>query len=160
MTARVLPKRGRVALGSIAAASMLYQLLLRRPILNWGATDAEAHARLSNDGLLVETDGVAAPAITIGAPPSAVWPWVTQIGHSPRGGAYTYDRIENLLGLDMHSADRVLPEYQHPQVGETLAMASACASNASNRSACLRADPKTVTGSGPSSSTNRTEEPG
>jgi hypothetical protein len=39
---------------------------------------------------------------------------------SPRGGAYTYDWIENLLGLDMHSTDRVLPGYQHPQVGDTL----------------------------------------
>ena len=39
---------------------------------------------------------------------------------SPRGGAYTYDWIENLLRLDMHSAGRVLPEYQHPQVGDTL----------------------------------------
>jgi hypothetical protein len=36
-----------------------------------------------------------------------------------RGGAYTYDWIENLIGLDMHSADSVLPEYQHPQVGDT-----------------------------------------
>jgi hypothetical protein len=52
--------------------------------------------------------------------PSAVWPWIAQIGPSPRGGAYTYDWIENLLGLNMHSADHVLPEYQHPQVGETL----------------------------------------
>jgi hypothetical protein len=40
------------------------------------------------------------------------------MGPSPRGGAYTYDWIENLLGLDMHSADRVLSEYQHPQVGD------------------------------------------
>jgi hypothetical protein len=42
------------------------------------------------------------------------------MGPSPRGGAYTYDWIENLLGLNMHSADRVLPDYQHPQVGDTL----------------------------------------
>lgn len=35
-----------------------------------------------------------------------------------RGGAYTYDWIENLLGLNMHSSYRVLPEFQHPQVGE------------------------------------------
>ncbi len=41
-------------------------------------------------------------------------------GPAPRGGAYTYDWIENLLGLDMHSADRVLPEFQHPEVGETI----------------------------------------
>ena len=42
------------------------------------------------------------------------------MGPSPRGGAYTYDWIENLLGLDMHSADRVLPEFQHPQVGDAI----------------------------------------
>jgi hypothetical protein len=42
------------------------------------------------------------------------------MGPSPRGGAYTYDRIENLLGLNMHSTDQVLLEYQDPQVGDTL----------------------------------------
>jgi hypothetical protein len=120
MTAQALRKRGHVALGSIAVAAMLYRLLLRRPILNWGATDAEANARLPGDELLEEADGVATRAITIDAPASAVWPWIAQMGPSPRGGAYTYDWIENLLGLDMHSADRVLPEYQHPQVGDTL----------------------------------------
>jgi hypothetical protein len=109
-----------VALGSVAVAAMLYRLLLRRPILNWGATDAEANARLPGDELLEEADGVATRAITIDAPASAVWPWIAQMGPAPRGGAYTYDWIENLLGLDMHSADRVLPEYQHPQVGDTL----------------------------------------
>jgi hypothetical protein len=111
---------GRVALGSVAVAAMLYRLLLRRPILNWGATDAEANARLPGDELLEDADGVATRAITIDAPAAAVWPWVAQMGPSPRGGAYTYDWIENLLGLDMHSADRVLPEYQRPQVGDTL----------------------------------------
>jgi hypothetical protein len=121
MTAPAFPKRGHVALGSIAFAAILYRLLLRRPILNWGATDAEANARLPGDELLEEADGVATRAITIDAPASAVWPWIAQMGPSPRGGAYTYDWIENLLGLDMHSADRVLPEYQHPQVGDTLA---------------------------------------
>ena len=120
MTAQALLKRGGVALGSIAVAAMLYRLLLRRPILNWGATDAEANARLPGDELLEDADGVATRAITIEAPASAVWPWIAQMGPSPRGGAYTYDWIENLLGLDMHSADRVLPEYQHPQVGDTL----------------------------------------
>jgi hypothetical protein len=120
MTAQALLKRGGVVLGSITAAAMLYRLLLRRPILNWGATDAEADARLPGDELLEHADGVATRAITIGAPASAVWPWIAQMGPSPRGGAYTHDWIENLLGLDMHSADRVLPEHQHPQVGDTL----------------------------------------
>jgi hypothetical protein len=43
------------------------------------------------------------------------------MGPSPRGGAYSYDWIENALGLDMHSVERVLPEFQHPVVGDTVA---------------------------------------
>jgi hypothetical protein len=117
MTTRALMQRAGLALG---AAATLYWLLLRRPILTWGATEAEATARLPGDELLEAADGVATRAITINAPASAVWPWLAQMGPSPRGGAYTYDWIENLLGLNMHSADRVLPEYQHPQVGNTL----------------------------------------
>jgi hypothetical protein len=116
MTARALMQGAGVVLG----AAMLYQLLLRRPILTWGATEAEATARLPGDELLETADGVATRAITIDAAASAVWPWLAQMGPSPRGGAYTYDWIENLLGLNMHSADRVLPDYQHPQVGDTL----------------------------------------
>src|SRR4249919_3992349 len=119
MNTRTFLKLG-VALGSIAAAARLYQLLLRRPIVTWGATDTEADARLPGDELLEQADGVATRAITIDAPASAVWPWIAQMGPSPRGGAYTYDWIENLLGLDMHSVDRVLPEFQHPQIGDTI----------------------------------------
>jgi hypothetical protein len=120
VTAQALLKIGGVAVGSTCTAAMLYRLLLRRPVLNWGATDAETTARLPGDELLEVADGVATRAITIDAPASAVWPWIAQMGPSPRGGAYTYDWIENLLGLNMHSTDRVLPDYQHPQVGETL----------------------------------------
>jgi hypothetical protein len=101
-----------------AAAAFLYRRFLRQPILTWGAAADEAAARLPGDELLENADGVATRAITIDAPPSAVWPWIAQMGPSPRGGAYTYDWIENLLGLNMHSADRVLPDYQHPQVGD------------------------------------------
>jgi hypothetical protein len=101
-----------------AGSAFLYRKFLRQPILTWGATAEEAVARLPGDELLEDADGVATRAITIDAPPSAVWPWIAQMGPSPRGGAYTYDWIENLFGLNMRSADRVLPEYQHPQVGD------------------------------------------
>jgi hypothetical protein len=103
------------ALGGSAA---VYEKLLRAPILTWGATTEEAGARFPGDELLEHADGVATRAITIEAPASAVWPWIAQMGPSPRGGAYTYDWIENLLGLNMHSADRVLPEFQQPRVGD------------------------------------------
>jgi hypothetical protein len=100
----------------------LYLALLRRPVLTWGATDEEAASRLPGDELLEDADGVSTRAIDVDAPASAVWPWLVQMGPSPRAGAYTYDWIENLLGLDMHSADRVLPEFQHPEVGETISL--------------------------------------
>ncbi len=119
-TLATLVRRGAATLGVAGAGALVYQVLVRRVILNWGATDAEAHARLPGDELLEEADGVATRAITITAPASAVWPWIAQMGPVPRGGAYTYDWIENLLRLDMHSVDCVLPEYQHPQVGDTL----------------------------------------
>ena len=130
-------KRGGMALGSIGATALVYQLLLRRPILKWGATDAEARARLPGDELLEEADGVATRAITINAPAAAVWPWIAQMGPAPRGGAYTYDWIENLLRLDMHSVDRVLPEFQHPKVGDTLGYGK-------NRMRTERVDPQQV----------------
>jgi hypothetical protein len=100
----------------------LYLAVLRRPVLTWGATDEEAASRLPGDELLEDADGVSTRAIDVDAPASAVWPWLVQIGPSPRAGAYTYDWIENLLGLEMHSADRVLPEFQHPEVGETISL--------------------------------------
>ena len=107
-----------LAVVSVAAAA--YFRFLRSPILTWGATDSEAGARLAGDELLEDADGVSTRAVDIDAPASAVWPWIAQMGPAPRGGAYTYDWIENLLGLDMHSVDRVLPEFQHPQIGDTI----------------------------------------
>ena len=103
---------------AVAGGAVVYRKLLRQPILTWGASAEEAEARLPGDELLEDADGVATRAITIDAPAAAVWPWVAQMGPYPRGGAYTYDWIENLLGLNMHSADIVLPEYQQPHVGE------------------------------------------
>jgi hypothetical protein len=100
------------ATAATAGSAFLYRKFLRQRILTWGATAEEASARLPGDELLEDADGIATRAITIDAPRSAVWPWIAQIGPSPRGGAYTYDWIENLLGLNMHSADRVLPDYQ------------------------------------------------
>jgi hypothetical protein len=110
---------GRAA-AAVALGGALYHWLVRERLLNWGAQQAEAEARLPGDELLEDADAVATRAITIGAPPSAVWPWIAQMGPVPRGGTYTYDWIENLFGLNMRSADRVLPEFQHPAPGDTI----------------------------------------
>jgi hypothetical protein len=64
-------------------------------------------------------DIVATRAIGIDAPPSAIWPWLVQMGPG-RAGADTCDWVENLFGLNMHSVDRVHAEWQDLQVGDVL----------------------------------------
>jgi hypothetical protein len=110
----------RLALAVLLVAIGIAYSRLRRPILTWGATSEEAASRLPGDELLEGADGVSTRAIDIDAPAGAVWPWLAQMGPSPRGGAYTYDWIENLMGLDMHSAGRVLEEFQNPELGDTI----------------------------------------
>jgi hypothetical protein len=94
-----------------------YPALLRKRCLTWGATHEERVREMPGDDLLPSAVVVTTRAVTVNAPPSAVWPWLVQMGPG-RGGAYTYDWIENLFGLGIHSADEVLPEFQHPQIGD------------------------------------------
>ena len=98
-----------------------YLLFFRRWCLTWGARDNEVAGKLPGDELLPGVGLVTTRAVTIDALPEAIWPWLAQMG-SGRGGAYTYDWIQNLLGLNMHSADTILPQYQVIKVGDELPM--------------------------------------
>ncbi|MEV4642948.1 SRPBCC family protein [Actinoplanes sp. NPDC049548] len=111
--------RGLLAAAVVTAAAVAGTRPVRRRLLTWGATSQEAAGPLAGDDLLPDAGLVSTRAITIGATPAAVWPWLVQMG-SGRGGAYTYDWIENLLGLDMHSADDILPQFQKLDVGDVL----------------------------------------
>jgi hypothetical protein len=116
--------RRLVALWLVAVATVIYKAVLRHRVLTWGATDAEARSPLPGDELLDNANGISTRAISIDAPSGSVWPWLAQLGPSPRGGAYTYDWIENLLGLNMHSIGHILEDYQHPEVGDTISLGS------------------------------------
>ena len=111
--------RGFGVFGIGAALSGLgtYPLFLRRRCLTWGARPDEVSRKLPGDELLPRAGIVATRAITIDAPPAAIWPWLVQMG-SGRGGVYTYDWIENLFGLDMHSTRRILPQCQGVKAGD------------------------------------------
>jgi hypothetical protein len=102
-----------------AAALETTRRLVRTPVLTWGATDEEAARTLPGDDLLEDAAVVSTRAITIDAPPAAVWPWLVQMG-SGRGGAYTYDWVENLFGLGMRSADTIHAEWQDLKVGDVI----------------------------------------
>ena len=59
-------------------------------------------------------------AITIDASPQVVWPWLAQMGELPRGGFYSYDWIEQLMGMKVSSAAGTLPQHQTLEVGQAL----------------------------------------
>jgi hypothetical protein len=112
--------RGRsLAIGAALAAGGL--VALRHRLRRFGASEAEARSRLAGDELVGSPTFESTRAITIDAPPSAVWPWLVQLGQG-RAGLYTYDRLENLFGLGIHSADRIVPELQQLETGDRISL--------------------------------------
>jgi hypothetical protein len=107
---------------AIGGAVAAYILLARQRQLGWGATDRETEASLLGDDLITYADLSATRAITIRASADKVWPWIEQLGQG-RGGFYSYDFLENLLGCDIHSADRIVPEWQNVAVGDEVRLA-------------------------------------
>jgi hypothetical protein len=88
-------------------------------MLDWGATAEEARRNLPGDYLLPDADLIATRALTIDAPPRDIWPWLVQIGNG-RAGAYSYDWLEQLAGLDIRSSRRIVPELQGLGLGDVI----------------------------------------
>jgi len=97
----------RVGVG-LAAAVMGYGALYvagRR----MGSTAAERAERLPGDGLVTRPNVVTDHAVTIGAAPQAVWPWLAQLGWH-LGGYYTPHWVDRLLfPANWESLDRLDP---------------------------------------------------
>jgi hypothetical protein len=116
-TARCLLRRpGRVVVAVIAVVAARS---LRARYLRWGATDDEVRLSLPGDDLLAAPHLSATRAITVAASADRVWPWIAQLGQG-RGGFYSYDGLENLVGCDIHSADRIVEDWQDVAVGDTV----------------------------------------
>jgi hypothetical protein len=95
--------------------------LYRRWHLHWGATPAEAAASLPGDALLPRAQYRSTRAITIDAPPDAVWPWLVQVG-CQRAGFYSNDLLDNLA---RPSATTIVPSLQHLEAGQWVPMSPA-----------------------------------
>ena len=115
-------RRGFAALLVLGGAVVLYRRSVRPWHLRWGASDEETSAFYPGDELVPQATLVSTRAVTIDAAPEDVWPWLVQLGQG-RGGFYTYDRLENLFRLDIHSVDRIVPELQQLEVGDVVALA-------------------------------------
>jgi len=108
-----------VGLGGAAAA---YVLWARGWQLRWGASEDDASGPLPGDELIPHPDLSATRAIAVHASADRVWPWIAQLGQG-RGGFYSYDFLENLAGCDIHSAGRIVPDWQDVRVGDEVKLA-------------------------------------
>jgi hypothetical protein len=103
--------------GAWAGITAVYLLFLWPWMKNWGAADAEIKATLPGDDMVAQANIRYTKGVTIQAPPEAIYPWLLQLGVD-RGGMYSYDWLENLFGLNVHTTDRIVPEYQNVQIGD------------------------------------------
>ena len=117
--------RRRYAAGVSAVGVVAAYILVARPRqLRWGASAQECEASLPGDDLITSPDLVATRAITVRTSAGRVWPWIAQMGQG-RGGFYSYDFVENLAGCDIHSADRIVAEWQDIKLGGEIKLAPA-----------------------------------
>ncbi|MEA2026669.1 MAG: hypothetical protein U9O18_08250 [Chloroflexota bacterium] len=83
-------------------------------LVSWGTDPALSASVLPGDDLVVDPVAVDTRSLVIDAPPSAVWPWLVQMGDD-RGGEYSY----SVFGLPHRKgADRIVPEWQDLAIGD------------------------------------------
>lgn len=83
----------------------------------WGMSQAELVHPFPADEFVPEPKSSFTHGVIIQAPASDVWPWIAQIGQG-KGGFYSYEALENITGLNIYNADKVLTQFQNPQLGD------------------------------------------
>lgn len=112
--------RGVATAGALAgAAFVVYERFVKPWQQRWGATAEELRLPLPGDELAAEPATEVTRAVTIDASPEEVWPWIMQLG-ADRGGFYSYDWLEDVFGLGIHSADAIVADWQDLAVGDVV----------------------------------------
>lgn len=99
----------------------VYWFVFRPRQARWGAEDDEVSAPLPGDDIAPEPTTQVTHAITINAPPSAVWPWLMQLGQE-KAGLYSYEWLENLVGCNIHNVNEIRLEWQNTQINDRVRM--------------------------------------
>ena len=83
----------------------------------WGMTRPQLDREFPGDGIIPIPRSQFTHGVEIKAPARFVWPWVAQIGKD-KGGFYSYELLENVIGLEIYNTDKILEEFQHPKTGD------------------------------------------
>jgi proline iminopeptidase len=106
--------RGRRWAVAAGVAAATYVCGVRPRLLRWGATDEEVRRPFPSADLIPGGVRSATMAVTLDAPPAAVWAWLVQMGVD-RGGWYSWDRLDN---FGRRSVEAIHPEWQEVAVGD------------------------------------------
>jgi hypothetical protein len=105
---------------AVIAGAVFYVAKIRPWARFWGATEDELRRPLPDETIVANPRYQSRRAITINAPADEVWAWLVQLGQG-RGGFYSYDWLENLFGLNIHSVDEIRPDLQELSEGDFIA---------------------------------------
>jgi hypothetical protein len=100
----------------LAAGLGGYAAIVRPRLISSGATADEISESYPGAELVPGGRRTSTMAVTLDAPPAAVWPWLVQMG-ADRAGWYSWDRLDN---GGRASADRLHPEWQQIGIGDRL----------------------------------------
>ena len=84
---------------------------------SWGSAPTEHALALPGDRADRNAALELQHAVTVDAPPEAVWPWLVQLGQD-RAGFYSYDALERAFGVDIHNVEEIRPEWQQRSAGD------------------------------------------
>ncbi len=118
------PSPGVGALAALEGAALIVWNLIATPFigrkrLRWGTVGTEAIDPLPGDEHVLEPKWSYTLGVDIDAAPEQVWPWIAQLGQG-RGGFYTYQTLENMVGCKIANTTEVIPQHQHPAVGKEI----------------------------------------
>jgi hypothetical protein len=107
----------KIVLGAaaIGGAVVAYREVVRPWWRSWGVDELDVGRALPGDDLVPDVSTADTRSIEIQAPPSAVWPWLVQMGYG-RAGWYSYDQID-MAGA---SVRRIVPEWQNLSNGDVV----------------------------------------
>ena len=101
-----------------AGAAVVGEAVLIHLGRTYGSTARERDLVLPGDRIVGRPQVVTDHAVTVDAPPSAVWPWLLQMGWG-RGGWYTARWVDRLLfPANGPSADAIIPDLQGLSIGD------------------------------------------
>ena len=108
---------GIEGIGIILASYLTFFL---KPLRDrWGLSLNDAKMPLPADEIISSPKSVYTHGVKINAPAKYVWPWIAQMGCG-RGGFYSYEALENLIGLNIYNSDEIIPQFQNPILGDLI----------------------------------------